>query len=310
MSETPRLRIGTRGSPLALFQAEEVQRRLGESDPELAAPGAVEIVVVRTTGDKVQDRRLAEIGGKGLFTKEIDLALFDGSVDIAVHSMKDVETWFDNRLDIPCMLPREDPRDVFLSVSGDGPWDLPAGSTVGTASLRRQAQILHRRPDLKVAPMRGNVDTRLRKLADGEADATLLALAGLKRLGMADRATAVLEPHEFLPAVGQGAIGALCRKDYEPALTGLAALNDTPTKICVTAERAMLAALDGSCQTPIGGLATIDNDGELSLRGLVARPDGTALWETTRRGAADDAERLGTDAGAELRGRADAALFD
>ncbi len=309
MTNTPILRIGTRGSPLALAQAHEIRGRLAARHAELAPDGAVEIVVIKTTGDAILDRALAEVGGKGLFTKEIDEAQLDGRVDLAVHSMKDVPTWLPDGLVLPCMPEREDPRDVFVSDKAPSLADLPAGSLVGTASLRRQAQVLARRPDLRVGTFRGNVQTRLRKLAGGEADATLLALAGLNRLGMAEVVTEVIGTDVLLPAVGQGAIGITCRADDRRALDFLAPLNHQPTLTRVTAERALLAALDGSCRTPIAGLAELADDGGLSLRGLVARPDGSALWETARQGAAGDAEAMGRDAGEELLAAAGGDIF-
>jgi len=302
MNDNPILRIGTRGSPLALAQAHQVQG--------LLAPLETEVVIIKTTGDKVLDRPLADIGGKGLFSKEIDEALLDNRVDIAVHSTKDLETWMPDGIVLPVFLEREDPRDAFISDKADSLDDLPAGCIIGTSSLRRQAQILARRPDLRVEPFRGNVQTRLKKLADGEADATLLALAGLNRLGMADVAAAILEPEVLLPAVGQGVIGITCRDGDPAALEIVSTLNHAPSWDRVTAERAMLLALDGSCRTPIGGLAEIDEGGIMTLRGLVARADGSEIIETSRRGPAADAEALGRDAGEELRGRAGPDFFE
>ena len=208
---TALLKIGTRGSPLALAQAREVADRLAAVHGDLAAPGAIESVVIKTTGDKVQDRPLSEIGGKGLFTKEIDEALLSGTIDLAVHSMKDVPTWLPDGVSFPCLLPREDPRDALFAKGHGRLAELPSGAVVGTAALRRQAQILALRPDLKVVPIRGNVATRLRKLAEGQVDATLLAVAGLRRLAMAERITATLSADEMLPAVAQGAIGIAWR---------------------------------------------------------------------------------------------------
>lgn len=309
MQDPSSIRLGTRGSPLALAQAEEARDRLIAAHPHLAEPGRVEIVPITTSGDKNQSRRLSEIGGKGLFTKEIEQALADRRIDVAVHSMKDVETWIGDGFTIAAILPREDPRDVFLSRDAASLADLPAASVVGTASLRRQAQILHRRPDLQVRLFRGNVQTRLRKLEEGQADATLLALAGLKRVGLQHLARAVLEPSEMLPAVAQGAIGLECRIEDASLVELLQAVNDEPSAVTVAAERAMLAALDGSCRTPIGGLATLAG-GRLSLRALLARPDGSALWETERHGAPADAVALGTDAGDQLRREADQGLFE
>ena len=239
------LRIGTRGSPLALAQAHETRDRLAAAHPHLASPGAIEIVVIKTTGDQILDRTLADAGGKGLFTKELEDALLGDRVDLAVHSMKDVPTWLPDGLDISTLLPREDPRDAFFSRSGDGLDTLPAGSVVGTAGLRRQAQVLERRPDLKIVPLRGNVQTRLKKLDAGEVDATLLALAGLRRLGLTDRITAVLEPETMLPAVAQGAIGIEIRSADDTTRALLAPLHCAETAARVTAERALLAMLDG-----------------------------------------------------------------
>jgi len=303
MADKSRLRIGTRRSPLALAQAHEVRDLL------LAAGGAgIEIVEIKTTGDKILDRPLADIGGKGLFTKEIDEALVDGRVDLAVHSTKDLETWLAPGLVLAAVLEREDPRDAFISKTAHSLDALPRGAVVGTASLRRQAQILNHRPDLRVQPLRGNVQTRMRKLGAGEVDATLLALAGLRRLGMADVATEILEPERLLPAVGQGAIGITCRDADAPTLAVLATLNHAESMVRVKAERAMLAALDGSCRTPIAGLAEITGDG-LRLRGLVARPDGSEIVATARSGAPADAEAMGRDAGEELKRRAGPGFF-
>ncbi len=224
--------------------------------------------------------------------------------------MKDLETWLPEGIAVAAVLKREDPRDVFISEKADSLENLPAGSLVGTSSLRRQAQILARRPDLRVEAFRGNVQTRIRKLKDGEADATLLALAGLRRLGMTDVATEILGTDVLLPAVAQGAIGITCRGEDDRVLERLATLNHPQTWDCIAAERAMLAALDGSCRTPIGGLAEIGEDGALTLRGLVAKANGTEIIETTRNGPAADAEALGRDAGEELRKRAGSGFFE
>jgi hydroxymethylbilane synthase len=294
------VRIGTRGSPLALIQAQEVRRRLIEAWPDLAAAGAVTIVPIKTTGDRIQDRTLADAGGKGLFTKEIEEALLSGTVDIAVHSMKDMPTWLPEGLTIPCLLPREDPRDALIG-GARALADLPSGAIVGTSSLRRQAQLLALRPDLRVVSLRGNVETRLRKIAAGEADATLLALAGLKRLGMADRAGAILSAEEMLPAVAQGAIGVECRSADTRAHELLAPLNDRATSIAVAAERALLARLDGSCRTPIAALAVLAKDNAIRLDALIATPDGRRVLRAQRSGSSADAFALGDDAGQELR---------
>ena len=293
------LRIGTRGSPLALAQANLVRDRLVSAHDALD-DGDAEICVIKTTGDRVLDRPLAELGGKGLFTKEIEEALLAGSIDLAVHSMKDMPTVLPDGLAIPCILEREDPRDAFISAKAAALWDLAEGSVVGTASLRRQAQILHRRPDLKVVSIRGNVETRLRKAEAGEVDATLLALAGLKRLGLGDAATAVIDVEDMLPAVAQGAIGIECRAGDASILEFLEALNHPETQTCVGAERAMLAVLDGSCRTPIAGLARFDGAGHITLRAMVLTPDGKTVHETRHQAAAKDAPRLGRDVGEEL----------
>jgi len=310
MSNSQTVRIGTRGSPLALIQAGEVRDRLIAAHPALAAPDALVIEVIRTTGDRVRDRALAEIGGKGLFTKEIEEALSAGTIDLAVHSMKDVPTWLPDGLVIAAILPREDPRDALLSASGQDLAGLPAGAVVGTASLRRQAQVLLARPDLKVVPLRGNVQTRLRKLAEGEVDATLLAMAGLNRLGMSDKVSAILTPEDMLPAVAQGAIGLEIRADDGAVRGILAALDDRDSAIRVAAERACLDVLDGSCRTPIAAFAELEAGGaEMRLRALVALPDGSQAHRAERRGSAAEGEALGRDAGAELRAAAGPAFF-
>ncbi len=293
------VRIGTRGSPLALAQAEELRRGLAAAHPRFRATDAVVVTVIRTSGDRIQDRPLAEVGGKGLFTKEIEEALLDGRVDCAAHSMKDLPTWLPAGLTIGCLLPREDPRDALFARRGDSIASLPPGAVVGTASLRRAAQLLAQRPDLRIVPLRGNVGTRLAKLEAGAVDATLLALAGLKRLGLADRATAILAPEEMLPAVAQGAIGIEIRE-------GDAALAEA---VRVAAERACLAELDGSCHTPIAALAeTMGGDG-LRLRALIALPDGSAVERDERHGPASAAAALGRAAGVALKARAAPTFF-
>jgi len=297
------VKIGTRGSPLALAQAYETKKRLGEAFPELAPDDAVSINVIKTTGDMVLDKALSELGGKGLFTKELDVALLNKDVDICVHSMKDVPTWLVPGTILPCNLPREDTRDAFISPKCDGVDSLPDYSVIGSASLRRQAQLLAKNPTLKVVNFRGNVQTRLRKLDDGVVDATLLALAGLKRMDMTEFVTTVLDWDEMLPAVAQGAIGIQCREGDEQSLKYIMALNDEDTKTCVDCERAFLAALDGNCRTPIAAQAKIE-DGVLKFRGLIAKEDGTELEETTRECAPADAVKIGTEAGDELKKRA------
>ena len=297
-----KMRIGTRGSPLALAQAHETRDLLVAAHDDLLTDD-VEIVVISTKGDRVQDRALSEIGGKGLFTEEIEAGLSDGSLDIAVHSMKDMPTELPDGLIIPCLLPRKDVRDFFISNKASRLQDLPQGAVIGSASLRRQAQIKNQRPDLEVVTFRGNVQSRLRKLEEGIVDATLLAQAGLNRLDMAHVATETLSIEQMLPAVAQGAIGIECREGDKRVLDYLAPLACADTMACVTAERAVLAALDGSCRTPIAALATL-NDGTISLRALVLRPDGSEALETTREGPVSDALALGEDAGAELKQRA------
>jgi hydroxymethylbilane synthase len=303
------VRIGTRGSPLARVQTELACRALREADPELAEPGAIEIVVIRTTGDRVVDRPLAELGGKGLFCKELEAALLEHRIDLAVHSMKDLPTWLPAGLVVGAMLPRADPRDVLIARAGPCHIrELPQGAVVGTASLRRRAQLLARRPDLEMATLRGNLDTRLAKLEAGEVDATLLARAGLDRLGLEPAGGVLLEPDEMLPAVGQGAIGIECRAE-DPLRMLLRFANHAPTSMCVTAERAMLEVLDGSCHTPIAGYARIEH-GRMRLRGLVVRPDGSQAHGTEHMAQASDAERLGREVGQELRARAGPGFFD
>ncbi len=306
MTLTLPLRIGTRGSPLARIQTDMVCQALAAAHPSLQAPGALEVVVIKTTGDLVTDRPLADIGGKGLFCKEIEAALLDRRIDLAMHSMKDLPTWLPDGLALGAMLPRADPRDVLITRDQLTLADLPSGAVVGTASLRRQAQLLARRPDLKAINFRGNVGTRLAKLEAGEVDATLLARAGIDRLGLTVPHV-VLSPEEMLPAVGQGAIGLECRADDADVLACLAAVDHGPTHLCVSAERAMLDVLDGTCHTPIGAFAELAG-GELRLRGLVAQADGRRIWSVERVGAAAEALALGRDAGAELKAAAGAAL--
>ena len=294
------IRIGTRGSAMALFQAGLVRDQLREAHPELAAEEAIEIVPIRTTGDRVQTRLLSEIGGKGLFTKEIEEALLDRRIDLAVHSLKDVETRLPATLEIGCILARDDPRDALVSRTGAPLAQLPKGARVGTASLRRTAQLLRVRPDLAIAPIRGNVGTRLDKLAAGEVDALVLALCGLERLGKADVASEILSPEDMLPAVGQGALAIECRAGETELQRLLAPLNDAVSAACVAAERAMLAALDGSCRTPIGGLATIRGE-RLILDGLLLSEDGGAERRGRGEGPVGDAVEIGTELGLRLR---------
>jgi hydroxymethylbilane synthase len=284
------LRIGTRGSPLALAQAHETRSRL------MAAFGLPEeafaITVIKVTGDAVQDRPLKEIGGKGLFTREIEEALLDGSIDIAVHSMKDMPVEQPAGLLLDTYLPREDVRDAFVSLSPGGVGDLPEGAVVGTSSLRRRAQLMARRPDLQVVEFRGNVQTRLRKLSEGVAQATFLAMAGLNRLNMVEVPRVPIAVDDMLPAVAQGAIGIERRADDARAAEMLAAIHDGPTGVRLKAERAFLAHLDGSCQTPIGGLAELDG-GSLRLRGEILKTDGTVVLADDMGGAVEDGAEMG-----------------
>ena len=301
MSETgAKLRLGTRGSPLALAQAHELRRRLAEAGP--VAAEQVEIVVIRTSGDRITDRSLAEAGGKGLFTKELDEALLDRRIDIAAHSAKDLPTLIPPGIAIAGYLPREDARDALIAPRFGGLDKLPAGALIGTASVRREAQLKRWRPDIEIRLMRGNVDTRLRKLAEGECDATLLALAGLKRLGRENEATEILDIARFIPAVGQGAIAIATRTEDERLVSRLAPVLDKPTERALAAERAFLNKLDGSCRTPIAGHAVLAG-GRLRFRGLALKQDGTNGVEVAREGAVADAEKLGADAAGELLAR-------
>ncbi len=301
------LKIGTRGSPLALAQAYETRRRLSRAFdlPE----DAFEIVVIKTTGDKVLDRPLKEIGGKGLFTKEIEEDLLSGRIDIAVHSMKDMPVLQPEGLLLDTYLPREDVRDAFVSMQVNALGDLPHGALVGSSSLRRRAQLLNGFPHLQVVEFRGNVQTRLKKLNDGVASATFLAMAGLNRLGMSEVAKSAISPEEMLPAVAQGAIGIERRADDMDTAHMLAAIHDTPTGQRLAAERAFLAALDGSCETPIAGLAELV-DGQLRLRGEVLRPDGSEkIAEDATAPIADGAE-LGRAMAEKLLAQAGEGFFD
>jgi hydroxymethylbilane synthase len=301
------LRIGTRGSPLALAQARTVRTRLAAALG--AGEDAIELVVIRTSGDTIQDRPLSDVGGKGLFTKEIEEALIGGRVDLAVHSSKDMPTFSQPGLMLTACLEREDPRDVFISRKAPSLAVLPQGATLGTASLRRQAIAKRLRPDLNVVPLRGNVETRLRKLDAGEVDATLLALAGLRRLGLTQHATRVMSVDEFLPAVGQGAIGIEARASDMRVRDILARINDADTFTALACERAFLAELDGSCKTPIAGHAIVSGD-TVQFRGLIARPDGAAAHDIAGTGYRKDATAIGTEAGRELKHRAGPHFFD
>ena len=301
------LRIGTRGSPLALAQAYETRARLSAAFD--LPHEAFEIVVIKTTGDKVLDRPLKEIGGKGLFTREIEEDLLSGAIDIAVHSMKDMPVLQPEGLLLDCYLPREDVRDAFVSLEFDSLDALPAGTKVGSSSLRRRAQLTARRPDLEVVEFRGNVQTRMKKLEDGVAGATFLAQAGLNRLGMADVARSAISPEDMLPAVAQGAIGIERRANDPRTAEMLAAIHDRDTGTRLAAERAFLAWLDGSCETPIAGLAEIDGP-MLRLRGEILRPDGSEVLSEDRSAPIAEAAKLGADMARDLRARAGEGFFD
>jgi len=293
-----KLKIGTRGSQLALAQAHETRERLmrahGWSEDD------VEIVIIKTTGDMIRDRPLAEIGGKGLFTKEIEEALYDGRIDLAVHSMKDVPAILPEGLVISTYLPREDNRDAFISNVAGSIDELPRGAKVGTSSVRRAAQLLARRPDLEITGFRGNVGTRLDKLDAGEVDATFLACAGLNRLGLSERITQAVPPEIMLPAVAQGAIGIEIREDDADTRALLDPLNDMDTKTAVSAERGFLAELEGSCRTPLAAFATVDDNDIVSLRCEALTLDGSEVWRAARTGPARDAEEMGRDAAREV----------
>lgn len=313
------LRAGTRGSPLALVQTRGFLARLSTFCPVLASPpdGATPVFaehVIRTTGDAVRDRPLAQLGGKGLFAKEIHEAMREGDIDIAVHSLKDLETDLPDGIALGCVLPREDPRDALIlapSCAAPDPADplaaIPRGGVVGTCSPRRTAQLLAARPDLRIEPLRGNVETRLARVRRGDFSATLLALAGLRRLGLADTASAILEPSVMLPAAGQGIVGVTVRASDEGLRRLLAAIEDSSVRAVATAERAMLAGLGGSCRTPIGGYAVIEQ-GVLTLDGMLASEDGTVLVRRQARGRVAVAAAIGAEVAAALRAEAPSLL--
>lgn len=301
------LKIGTRGSPLALWQAHETRRCLMAA---FALPDAAfEIVVIKVMGDQIQDKALREIGGKGLFTREIEEALLDGGIDIAVHSMKDMPTLQPDGLVLDCYLKRADVRDAFVSPHYGSIAELPSGATVGSSSLRRRAQLALRRPDLRLVEFRGNVQTRMRKLEERVADATFLAMAGLTRLGMVGVARSAIAPDEMLPAVAQGAIGIERRSADARVAALLAAIHDHETGLRLAAERSFLATLDGSCETPIAGLAVLEGP-ELWLRGEILRPDGSASVAGERRGPVSQGAEIGRALAEELLGRAGPGFFD
>ncbi len=305
------LKIGTRGSPLALAQAHETRDRLAAA---FDLPGeAFEIVVIKTTGDDRSlidaDRPLKEIGNKGLFTKEIEEAMLAGQIDIAVHSMKDMPTLQPAGLVLDCYLPREDVRDAFICPDMDSLHDLPEGAIVGTSSLRRRSQLLHRRPDLTVVEFRGNLQTRLKKLSDGVARATFLACAGLNRLGMKDVPQSAISPEDMLPAIAQGAIGIERRADDSRMQEMLAAIHTVETAQRLDAERAFLAALDGSCETPIAGLAELDG-GTLRLRGEILKTDGSTAYAGELSGPIAEGPEMGRRLAADLLSQAGPGFFD
>jgi hydroxymethylbilane synthase len=302
-----KLNIGTRGSPLAMAQAYETRRRLMAAFdlPE----DAFDIIVIKVTGDAIQDRPLKDIGGKGLFTREIEEDLLAGKIDIAVHSMKDMPTIQPDGLLLDTYLPREDVRDAFISPTLTGIAELAQGATVGSSSLRRKAQLLNRRPDLNVVEFRGNVQTRLKKLADGVAECTFLACAGLNRLNMAEVPATPVAPEDMLPAIAQGAIGIERRADDARMQKMLAAIHHTPTGQRLAAERAFLLRLDGSCETPIAGLAILDGD-TLHLRGEVLRPDGSESINGERTGPVSEGAAMGVALAEELLERAGDGFFD
>ncbi len=310
------LRVGTRRSPLALVQTRAFLEVLRSFCPVLRGMDVFEEHAMQTTGDAVQDRRLADIGGKGLFAKEIDQAQLDGRIDFAVHSLKDLETKLPDGIVLACTMKREDSRDTLIfgrdiePPPADNPWSaLPHGAVVGTSSVRRQAQLLHARPDLRIVTIRGNVQSRLAKVRAGDCDASLLALAGLKRLDMAHEASVIFDPEIMVPSAAQGVVGITVHEDDIELREMLAAIEDPEARAVATAERAMLAVLDGSCHTPIGGHARMTANGRLRLTGLVARADGTFLLKRALEGLPRDAERLGQELGASLKADAPADVF-
>jgi len=319
------LRVGTRGSPLALVQTRaflaEISRFCPVMGPSVMSAGGVARPVfeehqIRTTGDAVQDRALAEIGGKGLFSKEIHEALADGRIDFAVHSLKDLETFLPEGIVLACTLKREDARDALIfgpdckaSVNGEVYGALPRNAVIGTSSVRRQAQLLHARPDLSVALLRGNVQTRLTRTERGDFGASLLAYAGLRRLGLEAHASQVLDPTEMVPSAGQGVVGVTVREADIELRELLAGIEDAEARAVSTAERSLLAVLDGSCRTPIGGYAQLLEDGSLLLTGLVARADGSFLLKAELRGDPKEAARIGAELGTKLRRESPSDIF-
>lgn len=303
----PSLIIGSRGSPLALTQAETVRAAIIATG--LVAADDVVVRSIRTSGDRIADRPLRDVGGKSLFTKEIETAMLEGRVHLAVHSLKDVETVMPEALTLAAVPERVDPRDALIAEPGMTLDTLPRGAIFGTSSLRRQSQVLARRPDIRVRLLRGNVGTRIDKVRSGEITASALAIAGLKRLGRAEDAAGIIDPEIMLPAVGQGMLGLQTRRDNERMLDILSRLNHGESFTAAQAERAMLAAVGGDCYTPIGGYATIEG-GRLTLRGRLLSPDGRQVFEARREGTPGDAEAMGLDAGRELRQAAGDHFFD
>ena len=306
MASSSWLKLGTRGSPLALVQAHETQNLLAQAHGRAAQD--IEISIIKTTGDQIQDRSLALAGGKGLFTRELDAAMLEGAIDIAVHSAKDLPTRMPEGIVVAGYLPREDVRDALICAKAGSIAGLPFGATLGSASLRRHAMMLRLRPDLRPQLLRGNVETRLRKVESGEVDVTLLAIAGLKRLGLAHRATALLDIDDFLPAVGQGAIAITARADDERTLQALEPVRHRQTREALAAERTFLDVLDGSCRTPIAGHARLSG-GKLEFRGAIFSLDGAQVFEARLSGAAQDGARIGLEAGRDIRSRAPASMF-
>ncbi len=305
-----KLRIATRSSPLAIAQAQIARDALISVDTRLAEPGLIDIIPIQTTGHKMQRGSLTKIGGKGLFTKEIEDALLEDRVDIAVHSMKDMPTALPPGLRVVAVLPREDTRDALISNNKKikSIEDLPSGACVGTASLRRSAILKNKRPDIKITNLRGNIQTRLKKVEAGDFDATFLAVAGLKRLGLLEKMTGILDFKEMLPAVGQGALGIECRKSNSKICELIDRVNHKETYACVQAERAFLAVLDGSCRTPIGGLATLDGS-IFTITGLVIRPDGSEAIYRKRQGDFGNSMEIARAVAADLKSAAGPGFF-
>ncbi|MDD3287904.1 MAG: hydroxymethylbilane synthase [Alphaproteobacteria bacterium] len=306
-------RIGERSSPLSLIQAELVRTALLRQNPELEKEYEIELIPIRTSGDwspEKAEQLLGEVGeNKGVFTKEIDEALMSGRIDAAVHSMKDVSTIIPDYMEIAAMMERADPRDAFLSLKAQQLMDLPEGATVGTSSVRRKAQLLAQRPDLKITPLRGNIETRLQKLANGMADATILAVAGLQRMGLDHRITRIMDTETMLPSPGQGAIGIIIKRNHAIAHDLISPIDHEPTSLCVAAERSMLSVLDGSCSTPIAALGRMASDKIIVLEGMVVRPDGTGMLKLQNSGPAQDAEKIGMDLGNEFKSKLPSDFF-